>query len=136
MKMQRVLFATAGLIIFLRSPLYGAEIVTDEHFMVSSSLKMIWGLLIVLGIILISYGIARKRFRGGQFADKGIIRIIAAKYLTQKNSLYLVEVRGREFLLGSGDGRIELIAPIAGPSATFDQLLKASDQTGQTDAQA
>jgi flagellar protein FliO/FliZ len=80
----------------------------------NSSLKMIWGLLVVLGILLIIYGLVKKRITLLQGGGKGIIKVIESRHLMPKKSLFLVEVRGREYLLGSGGDSLNLIAVLDG----------------------
>ncbi|THB72601.1 MAG: hypothetical protein D6B25_16650 [Desulfobulbaceae bacterium] len=132
MKKKFIHYLTSSLILCHSIPLQAAGTGIDDHSMLSSSLKMIWGLLIVLGIILIIYGIARKRLSFVQLSNKGLIRIVESKHLMQKKSLYLVEVRGQEFLLGSGGDRLELIAPINHVPETFDQILESTEPAQQS----
>jgi len=109
--------------------------VIEAPSLFSSSLKMIWGLLVVLGIILIIYGIARKRLTLLQGGGKGIITIIETKHLLPKKTLFLVEVRGREYLLGTGGESINLIAAIEdqpGNPATFKEVLHHSEAVTST----
>lgn len=77
----------------------------------SAVLQMIWALLIVLGIILLLYALIRKRFAMGA-TGSGSIKIREIRYLMPKKGLAIVEVRGREFLLGIGVNRIELLSPL------------------------
>lgn len=79
---------------------------------VSSSLRMLWGLLIVLVIILGLYYLLRKRFSSYQQQGKGAINIIETKHLMPKKSLMLVEVRGREYLVGLGADSVTTIVPL------------------------
>ncbi|MEE4164436.1 MAG: flagellar biosynthetic protein FliO [Desulfocapsaceae bacterium] len=98
-----------------------------ENFsLLGSSLKMIWGLLVVLGILLIIYGLVKKRMTLLQGGGKGIIKVIESRHLMPKKSLFLVEVRGREYLLGSGADSLNLIASLDGTdqhSADFKTVL-------------
>jgi flagellar protein FliO/FliZ len=79
----------------------------------SSTLRLIWGLLIVLGILLIIYALAKKKLsflQGGN--GKGAITIVETRHLMPRKSLCLVNVRGREYLLGLSNEQINLIAAL------------------------
>jgi flagellar protein FliO/FliZ len=94
----------------------------------SAPLRLIWGLLVVLGILFIVYSLMRKKLSFLHMPVNGAIKIIEVRHLLPKKSLYLVEVRGREFLLGAGQDRIELIAAIpAHPQASFVEALDESE---------
>ena len=89
----------------------------------SAALQMTWALLIVIGLILVIYAIARRRLGLGT-TSQGTIKIKEIKYLQPKISLALVEVGGRELLLGIGGGRIELLADLGRQKQTdFDKIL-------------
>lgn len=66
--------------------------------------RVIWGLLVVLGIILVLYGLLRKRFSLLHTNSNRNIQIIEYRPIQGKKGLCLVKVRGKELLLGlSGD---------------------------------
>ena len=124
--MVRILLAFFFLVCVLLPPDTAYCAVESESFF-STSLRVIWGLLIVLGILFIIYGVMKKKMHFLHMQGKGIIKIIEVRHLMPKKSLYLVEVRGREFLLGAGQNNIELIAPIS-PAAndSFADILESS----------
>ena len=101
----------------------------ETSLLISSSLKMIWGLLVVLGLLLIIYGFARKKLSFGQVGNKGLIKIIESRHLMPKKSLFLIEIRGKQYLLGSGSDSIHLITPLEDNHCkpTFDELLQNSE---------
>ena len=74
---------------------------------------MFWGLLVVLGILLIIYAIMRKRLSFIKHNDKSAIKIIEIRHLMPKKSLCLVEVGDQEFLLGLGNDTINLLSPVS-----------------------
>ena len=78
----------------------------------AAALQMIWALLLVVGIILVLYAVAKKRFSPGG-SGSGIIEVKEIRYLMPKKGLAVVQVRGREYLLGIGTDRIELLTPLA-----------------------
>lgn len=66
--------------------------------------RVIWGLLVVLGIILILYGLLRKRFSILGSSPDRKIHVIEIRPLMGKKALCLVNVKNRQYLLGlSGD---------------------------------
>lgn len=88
-------------------------------------LQMGWALLVVIGLILAIYGLAKKRLLLGKMGGSAI-KIIEMRPLMPKTSLALVEVRGREYLLGITTDNIQLIADFSGdakPAPDFETLL-------------
>lgn len=111
-------------------PVHGAEQAGSD---LSAALRVLWGLLAVIGIILILVTIAKKRMNFLHSSGNGVIKIIEVRHLMPKKSLYLVSVRGQEFLLASGGDRLELIAPVKNEdSPSFDELLKHSEEEEQS----
>lgn len=103
----------------------------ESFNLLNSSLKMIWGLLVVLGILLIIYGLIKKRVTLLQGGSKGVIKVIESRHLVPKKSLFLVEVRGKEYLLGSGADSLTLIAALDNKdhaSPEFKSILKDTEQ--------
>ncbi len=106
------------------APSYGAgEELTD----ISATLRMVWGLLVVLGILFIIYAVAKKKLNFLQSPGQGIIKVLEVRHLMPKKSLYLIEVRGKEYLIGSGSDRLELIADLGESSP--DSFTDILDQT-------
>ncbi|MBE0582439.1 MAG: flagellar biosynthetic protein FliO [Desulfofustis sp.] len=99
--------------------------------LLNASLRMTWGLLVVLAVLLIIYVLIKKRLSLLQGRGKGLINIIETRHLLPKKSLFLVEVRGQEFLLGTGSDTIELIARIEPdrPRHSFEQILNTAEST-------
>ncbi len=112
----------AALILFLPVSAMAAEL--DGT---AAMLRLTWGLLVVLGVILILYALARKRFSLFQPPSGSAIRIVELRHLTPKKSLCLVEVKGQQFLLGMSSDRISLIAEIPGDrNESFATVLEKS----------
>jgi flagellar protein FliO/FliZ len=98
----------------------------------ASYFRVIWGLLIVLGIILILYGILRKRFSLLATGTNQEIKIIEIKPLMGKKSLCLINVKGQEHLLGVSGDRITHIAALTPqPQSSFAEVLQATGVTPQ-----
>ncbi len=124
---SRLCLHAAPLLFFLLFP-ENAFCAIQSESTFSTSLRVIWGLLIVLGILFIIYGLMKKKMSFLNIQGKGIIKIVEVRHLMPKKSLYLVEVRGQEFLLGAGNDRIDLIAPINRTSKdSFADVLKNSE---------
>jgi flagellar protein FliO/FliZ len=86
---------------------------TESPFSLSATLRLFWGLLIVLGVLLIVYALAKRKLSFlNASGSKGAITIIEMRHLMPRKSLCLVKVRGREYLLGLGNDQINLIAAI------------------------
>lgn len=79
-------------------------------------LRTAWALLVVAGLILALYGLSKKKLLLGKTGTKAIT-IIELRPLQPKSTLALVEVRGREFLLGVSANSIHLIADLSEDSS-------------------
>jgi flagellar protein FliO/FliZ len=89
----------------------------EAPFSVTTMLRLIWGLLLVLGALLVIYALAKKKFSFlNAGSNKGAITIIEMRHLMPKKSLCLIKVRGQEYLLGLGGDQINLIAIIDPPN--------------------
>ena len=93
----------------------------------SALLQMSWALLIVMGIILIIFAFVRKRFGLGSYRlQQGNIKILELRHILPKQTLALVEVRGKVMLLGISTSQINLLTEYSGTSAekpNFDTML-------------
>lgn len=92
----------------LSPPSYAAGTESVDDF--SAYFRMIWGLCIVLGIILILFTILKKRFNVFQARSGNAIHVLEIKPIMPKKSLCLVEVKGKEYLLGIGNENITCLA--------------------------
>ena len=104
-----------------------------EPTMFMASLRVLWGLLIVLAIIFAIYALAKKKFNflpGNN--QTSTINIIETKHLMPKKALYLIEIRGEEFLIGVSDQNINLLSKLNGNSEDFGALLKQSMSTDES----
>ena len=90
----------------------------------SSLLKMLGGLALVLGILLVLYALSRKgRLLGS--GKKGEIQIREIRHLGGKKSVCLLRVRGKDMLLGLGQDKIEMLSHLEGEGTKteFDKEL-------------
>ena len=93
---------------FLPAMAWAAESPT----MTETLLRTAWALLVVFGLILALYGLSKKRFFLNKSGSK-VITIIELRPLQPKSTLALVEVRGREYLLGISANSINLLADLS-----------------------
>ena len=100
---------TTGGVVFSPGSIHAADAALDS---IGSYFRVIWGLLVVLGIILILYGIFRKRLSLFHSQASQSINILELKPLMSKKALCLVEVKGEEYLLGISSDRITHIATV------------------------
>lgn len=98
----KIFFILLGFLHFSAATLcLGAE---EQPSIMGNYLRVIWGLLVVLGVILVLYGLLRKRFSLLSTSTTDNIKVLEVKPLMGKKALCLVEVKGKELLLGiSGD---------------------------------
>ena len=101
---------TTGMVVFSPGSIHAADAALDS---MGSYFRVIWGLLVVLGIILILYGIFRKRLSLFHSQASQSINILELKPLMSKKALCLVEVKGEEYLLGISSDRITHIATVS-----------------------
>jgi len=136
MKVRNEFFVSQVFILFILLPVTAADAASSSQVSELGSLnsyfRMIWGLLVVLGLILILYGLFKRRFSLlHQTSSKKAIKILEIKPLMAKKALCLVEVRGEEHLLGISANDITHLAALSRKkNSTFQETLKntATDQ--------
>jgi flagellar protein FliO/FliZ len=90
--------------------------------------RLIWGLLVVLGILLLLYGLLKKRFSLLGNDGRREIQVVEIRPLMGKKALCLVTVKGQEFLLGlSGDQITHLATIREGGDKSFQAILKKTE---------
>lgn len=117
---------TATIVLLTLLPATACAGDTNTFSMGSTLLQTAWALLVVVGLILALYGLARKRLLFTRVTG-GVIQVVEMRALNPRSSLALVEVRGQEFLVGVGASGIHLIAelsPEKKPTPEFESLLK------------
>ncbi len=103
------------------APATAATSDTENYF------RVIWGLLVVLGIILVLYGLLKKRFSLLTAGENQEIKIIEIKPLMGKKALCLITVKGQEHLLGiSGDNITHIAALTPQPASSFAEVLQST----------
>ncbi|PID72036.1 MAG: flagellar biosynthetic protein FliO [Desulfobulbus propionicus] len=81
-------------------------------------MKMTWALAVVAGLILILYGLARKKM-GYTNSPTSRIKVLEMRPLMPKNTLALVEVEKKQVLLGISPSGIQMLAEL--PTANTAQ---------------
>lgn len=93
-------------------------------------LRAIWGLAIVVAIMLIIFALVRKRFSLIHNRSESKIKVLEMRPLMPKKTLCLVEVEGKQFLLGVTGEQINHLADIEKDKTTSfsDHLSTASNE--------
>ena len=115
---------------FIPSNTFAADIAGNDA---ASYFRVIWGLLVVLGIILVLYGIVRKRFSLLASSPDKNIKILEIKPMMGKKALCLVDVKGQEYLLGISGDQINHLATLSPqPERSFADTLQSAEATAQS----
>lgn len=87
--------------------------------------KTIWALFIVIGLILILYALVRKKIGYGTTGSNNI-KVIEIKQIVPKNTLALIEVQGKELLIGISSNGMHLLADLSSSAKDrqFQEVLK------------
>lgn len=97
-----------------------------------SYFKMIWGLLVVLGVIFLLYALLKKRFSLLATTPEKNIKVLEIKPLMGRKALCLVSVKGHEYLIGLSGDRITHLATLPDKTdMTFAETLRASETDRQ-----
>jgi len=79
----------------------------------ASLLQVLWGLLVVIGLMLVLYALARKKFSLTGAAGTGRITVLEMRPLMAKTALALVEVEGEKLLIGIGNGTVHMLTTLS-----------------------
>ena len=94
--------------------------------------RVIWGLLVVLGVTLALYALLRKRFSLLSNTSERAITIVEMKPLLGRKALCLISVKGNEYLLGISGDRINHLATLPKEtSSSFAETLQTAERKGQ-----
>ncbi len=122
---MRLLSFSITLLFLYSYPSYAAE--NQSFDPLDSGLRMLWGLGIVCAIIYVIYLIAKRYFSPLQQQKKSLINVLETRYIMPKKSILLIEVRGKEYLVGTGHDSISTIVPVQ-PSQFSSYLDKQEDE--------
>ncbi|MEE4241889.1 MAG: flagellar biosynthetic protein FliO [Desulfopila sp.] len=102
----------------------------EQFDAVTAGFRVLWGLLIVLAIMFLLYYFLRKRLTSFQQQGKGLIKVIETRHILPKKTLLLIEVRGREYLVGAGNDTIGTIVPLQ-QGTSFSTVLDKTEKSLQ-----
>lgn len=87
--------------------------------------KTIWALLVVVGLILILYGLMRKKMGYGNTRSNNI-KVIEIRPIMPKNTLALIEVQGKKLLIGISSNGMYLLSdlPLPAKNPQFQEVLR------------
>lgn len=107
-------FIPLFLLIFLPSQVMAAETAGGAASPLANGFRVIGGLVLVIGLVLLAYAATKRR--GGLFqGNRGTaVKVLETKHLGPKKALALIEVRGEEMLIGIGNEGINLICRFNG----------------------
>lgn len=91
--------------------------------LLSSSLRVIGGLGLVIGLLLVGFAVVKRRGNLLPGARGNRIKVREVRHIGPRKSLVLVEVAGRELLLGVGQERISLLTELEQTPGGFEQAL-------------
>lgn len=112
-----------SLLILLPATAQAAEEVPDP--LIGSGLRMLAGLLLVLGLMLLLYALSKRGLRWLPGSREGRIHIRETRPLGGRKALCLVEIRGRELLIGVSSEGINLLCEFDSPQGqSFEQTLQ------------
>jgi len=112
-----------SILVFLTPALSLATDKPADVSLLTPALKMIAGLAVIIGLLLLFYAASRKGFGFLPKQKEGSIKILETKPLGGKKFLCLVSVRGEEMLLGMCNDRIDCLSKL--PSRTdFSKTLE------------
>ncbi len=114
----------AVLFLFVCRPALAAE----QFDAVAAGFRVLWGLLIVLAVMFVLYALLRKRLSSFQQHGKGLIKIIETKHIPPKKTILLIEVHGKEYLVGAGSDTINAIIPLQ-HGASFSSVLENTEKS-------
>lgn len=97
-----------------------------------SYFKMIWGLLVVLGVIFLLYALLKKRFSLLATTPEKNITVLEIKPLMGRKALCLISVKGHEYLIGLSGDRITHLATLPDKAdMTFAETLRSTERDRQ-----
>lgn len=126
---MKVLSLLSSLIV-LHPALVMAAADSSSSELVTSGMRVVGALVLVIGLMLLLYALAKKRFKLLPGHRQGAIQVIEMRYLAPKKAVALVKVRGQELLLGVGQEQVSLLHTIE-QDQPFERTLqqKLEDQS-------
>ncbi|ORJ63511.1 FliO/MopB family protein [Geothermobacter hydrogeniphilus] len=112
--MKRILWIVG---LLLTQPTLGfAAADSSSGELLSSGMRVIGTLVLIIGLVLVIYALAKKRFKLLPGRHQGAIQVLEMRYLAPKKAVALVKVRGQELLLGIGQEQVNLLHRLDTPT--------------------
>jgi flagellar protein FliO/FliZ len=89
-------------------------------------LRLVFSLLVVLGLLLLLARLAQRRFRGGNGA---LIRVVARQPLSRSSAIAVVNVADRILVVGTTENGISLLTELDADSLEVEPLELAGTTT-------
>lgn len=125
------IFVPVILVWFSQSP-RAAYAASPQLVELDSYFKMIWGLLVVLGVIFLLYALLKKRFSLLSTTPEKNIKVVEIKPLMGRKALCLISVKGHEYLIGLSGDRITHLATLPDKTdMTFAETLRSTERDRQ-----
>lgn len=107
---SRILLLVLSFLVLTSLPVFAAEPLTgsSETVTLTAYIKVILGLLFVIGLFLLSTYLF-KRYGNGPMLAKGQMKIVDGLHISNKERLVLVELKGKQLLLAITPGSITKI---------------------------
>lgn len=96
------------------------------------SLRMLWPLAVVLGVVGTVYWTARRWMPAARVRDSGVMRTLGRLSLAPKHQMVAVQVGRRVLLVGVSPDRVSALGTIANPAEVADLLSRVAPR-GQAD---
>ena len=123
-------FATILMICLPASVQAASETGGDD--MLAASFKVLAALVLVVGVMLLMYALSRRGLKMIPGQREGRIKVVETRSMGPRKGLFLVEVRGRELLLGVTADRINLLCDMGKcESLDFDRTLRSEMEAPQ-----
>ncbi|TYP00198.1 flagellar biosynthetic protein FliO [Geothermobacter ehrlichii] len=90
--------------------------------LLTGGLRVVGSLVLVIGLALLVLALAKKRLQLLPGQKKGAIRVIETRALAPKKAVALIEVRGRELLVGIGQDSVSLLCELPTDKSFADAL--------------
>lgn len=113
-------------LLLLAQPVFAADTVAEPSLL-GSSLKMLAGLAVIAGILLLFYAASRKGLSVLPQRKGGLIKVMETRPLGGRKFLCIVQVRGEEMLLGLSNDRIEYLSKLS-PGEKFATTLQQAEE--------
>lgn len=113
------------------APILSAQAAVTATKEIGAYFQVMGGLLVVLAVILVLYALFKKRFSIINPRSNKAIRVLEVQPLMPRKAICLIEVRGKEYLVGVGNETITLLADLGDQRpSSFNDILDTS-RTGR-----